>query len=148
MGNVGSIRRREARMNGVVRFVAMILAVVACGSAARAIDVQTVPVGNPGNAGELPGAGVGGTGEDRICGAVNYAYRIGTVEVTAGQYVEFLNAVAVTDSYGLYHSAMDSDLFGCQITQHGVSGGYWYDFSGGGVLSGSKTRKRVYLETT
>jgi hypothetical protein len=50
--------------------------------------------------------------------------------VTAGQYAAFLNAVAQTDTYGLYNASMDSDSYGCQITQHGTSGNYTYDFSG------------------
>ena len=40
--------------------------------------IDTVPVGNWGNDGELSGAGTGGYGPDRICGAVDYAYNIGT----------------------------------------------------------------------
>ena len=50
---------------------------------------------NPGNAGELSGAGAGGYGPNRVCGAVGYTYNIGKYEVTAGQYAAFLNAVAV-----------------------------------------------------
>ena len=88
--------------------------------------IETVPVGNVGNAGELSGAGAGA----RICGAVNYAYNIGRYEVTAGQYTEFLNAVAATDTYGLYNASMDSSSYGCQITRNGNSGSYTYDFSG------------------
>ena len=41
---------------------------------------------------------------DRICGSVGYNYNIGKYEVTAGQYTEFLNAVARTDTYGLYNT--------------------------------------------
>jgi hypothetical protein len=60
--------------------------VAACGISARAnIVIDTVPVGNPGNAGEWSGESYGGYGPDRICGAVGYAYNIGTYEVTAGQ---------------------------------------------------------------
>ena len=40
-----------------------------------------------------------------IVGAVDYAYNIGTYEVTNAQYVEFLNAVAKTDGYGLYNGS-------------------------------------------
>ncbi len=107
----------------------VLLAVLA--TTAQAVTIETVPVGNLGNAGELSGAGVGGYGPDRICGAVDYTYNIGKYEVTAGQYAEFLNAVAATDPYGLYNSNMDTIRQGCQITQHGTSGSYTYDFSGG-----------------
>lgn len=55
-----------------------------------AVNIETVPVGNPGNAGELSGAGAGGSSDDRICGAVGYSYNIGKYELTAGQYCEFL----------------------------------------------------------
>jgi len=66
------------------------VALLTVGSAAQAIDVETEHVGNPGNAADSTGYG-----------SVGYAYNIGTYEVTAGQYCEFLNAVATTDAYGL-----------------------------------------------
>ena len=58
-------------------------------------SLETVPVGDPGNAADFryDPAGVGG---------VDYAYRIGIYEVTAAQYTEFLNAVAAMDTYGLW----------------------------------------------
>jgi len=87
---------------------------------------RTVPVGNAGNVGELSGSGAGGYGPDRICGSVAYDYRIGTHEVTAGQYTEFLNAVAGTDTYGLYNSSMWSSSSGCKIQRSGTLGNYSY----------------------
>lgn len=88
-------------------------------------SLEMVPVGNPGNAGELSGAGAsGGYGPDRICGAVDYVYHIGKYEVTAGQYTEFLNAVAATDTYGLYNSNMWTGVYG--IRRSGSSGSYAY----------------------
>ena len=93
---------------------------------ATALHIETVPVGNPGNAGELAGAGAGGNGPDRICGAVSYVYSIGRYEVTAGQYTEFLNAVAATDTYGLYNTDMWSSSFGCKIRRSGSPGSYTY----------------------
>ena len=95
-------------------------------STAMAVDIETVPVSNPGNAGELSGAGAGGYGSDRICGAVDYTYNIGKYEVTAGQYTEFLNAVAATDTYGLYNSSMWSSGNSCKIHRSGSSGSYTY----------------------
>jgi hypothetical protein len=65
-------------------------------------SLEFVTVGNPGNIGELSGVNAGGSGPDRTCGAVAYAYQIGKFEVTCAQYCEFLNAVGVTDTYGLY----------------------------------------------
>ena len=59
-------------------------------------------------------------------GSVNYAYNIAKYEVTAGQYTVFLNAVAATDTYGLYHASMSSDEKGCGIQRTGTSGSYTY----------------------
>jgi len=81
-------------------------------------SLETVSVGNVGNVADSTGYG-----------AVDYSYNIGKYEVTAGQYIDFLNAVAKTDTYGLYYFVMDN-FGGCQITQHGTSGNYAYDFSG------------------
>jgi len=94
--------------------------VAALGSAASALEIETVPVGNLGNANDTEGDGYG---------AVSYAYNIGKYEVTAGQYRDFLNAVgkSTADTYGLYNSSMDS-TYGCQITWNSASS--TYDFSG------------------
>jgi formylglycine-generating enzyme required for sulfatase activity len=83
-------------------------------------------VGNTGNTGELSGEAAGGLGPTRISGAVNYPYSIGTYEVTAGQYTEFLNAVAATDTYGLYSESMYLSPAGCKIQRSGTSGSYTY----------------------
>ena len=94
---------------------------------ALAVIIETVTVGDPGNLGELSGAGaVGGSGPNRICGSVSYAYNIGKYEVTAGQYTELLNAVARRDTYGLYSSYMWSSDNGCKIRRSGISGSYTY----------------------
>jgi sulfatase modifying factor 1 len=85
---------------------------------ALAVNIETVPVGNPGNAPYMRIVGP--------CGAVDYEYEIGMYEVTAGQYCEFLNAVAVTDTYGLYNVNMSSHAYGCKIEQTGVPGSYTY----------------------
>ncbi len=92
------------------------------------MGIDTVPIGNPGNFGELSGAGAGGAGPDRICGGVDYEYNIGKYEVTAGQYTEFLNAVAATDTYELYSTDMWNDPWGyaCKIQRNGTSGSYTY----------------------
>ena len=102
---------------------AMAAVILAVAGAARAdITIETVPVGNPGNAGELSGSGAGGYGVDRICGAVPYDYNIGKYEVTAGQYTVFLNAVAGVDTYALYNSDMWSSSYGCNIERYAGSG--------------------------
>jgi len=61
---------------------------------------------------------------------VDYAYNISTYEVTAGQYTEFLNAVAATDTYGLYNSNMWSSSYGCKIQRSGSPGSYTYSVAG------------------
>lgn len=88
-------------------------------------SLEIVPVTNRGNAGELSGTAPGG-GPQRVCGAVGYEYYIGKYEVTAGQYCEFLNATAATDTYGLYNTEMWSDSDGSKIQRIGSSGSYTY----------------------
>ena len=103
------------------------IAVMACGTGARAeVVMETVTVGNPGNPGELSGQGAGGEGPDAIVGGVDYIYGISKFEVTAGQYTDFLNAVAAEDTYGLYSTLMWTDSYGCKIERAGSSGSYTY----------------------
>ena len=103
----------------------LILLTVLATAAQADVSIETVPVGNLGNAGEWSRDAEYNL--DRITGAVNYAYNIGKYEVTAGQYCRFLNVVAKTDTYGLYNSYMSSiHMMGCRITQDGSSGNYSY----------------------
>ncbi len=110
----------------IVPAVTAVFALLCLGIAAQAVTIATVPVGNAGNAGELSGAGAGGYGPDRITGSVSYNYNIGKYEVTAAQYKDFLNAVAQTDTYGLYDTNMWNSTYGCKIKRSGVSGSYTY----------------------
>ncbi|MDP6546142.1 MAG: SUMF1/EgtB/PvdO family nonheme iron enzyme [Phycisphaerae bacterium] len=107
---------------------AILIACVVTGLSSVALALDTVPVGNPGNAGIQ--SRLADYGDATYYGGVAYPYNIGKYEVTAGQYRDFLNAVAATDAYGLYNSNMDSEDYGCQITQNNASGNYTYDFSG------------------
>jgi len=59
-------------------------------------------------------------------GAVGYEYRIGRYEVTNAQYIEFLNAVAATDTHLLYSTAMGTSPGSGGITRYGDSGEYTY----------------------
>ncbi len=77
-----------------------------------------------GNVGNAPDIRYGGS-----YGAVGYDYRIGKFEVTAGQYAVFLNAVAATDTYGLYNTEMWFHSLGCKIQRNGTSGSYEYSVS-------------------
>ena len=97
-------------------FVTVIVAVL--GSAAMAVNIETVPVGDAGNDADT---------HNPQPGAVDYEYGIGKYEVTNAQYVEFLNAVAVTDTYGLYNTDMGgaANLRG-GIIRSGVSSEYTY----------------------
>jgi len=107
--------RRCGRALALLLGVAMLLAVPVV---SQAVEIETVPVRNAGNGPdtryETPGYG-----------AVEYEYRIGKYEVTAGQYTAFLNAVAVTDTYGLYNTSMATD-YGCRIQQSSYPGNYAY----------------------
>ena len=60
-------------------------------------SLQFVTVGDPGNVAD-PATG-------NLYGSVGHTYQIGKYDVTAGQYCQFLNAVATTsDPNGLYNS--------------------------------------------
>jgi formylglycine-generating enzyme required for sulfatase activity len=83
------------------------------------VTIALTLIDHPGNAADT-------TGQPNPCGAVAYRYRIGTYEVSAGQYTEFLNAVASNDTYSLYSTLMLSAANGCKIQQNGASGSYWY----------------------
>ncbi len=93
----------------------VVMALFGLSISAQAIIIDTVPVGNAGN----PADSIG-------WGAVNYPYTIGKYEVTTGQYTAFLNAVAATDTYGLYNTGMGSNSYGCKIQRSGSSGSYTY----------------------
>lgn len=58
-------------------------------------------------------------------GSVTYNYKIGRFKVTNTEYAEFLNAIAVTDTFFIYNVAMNTDPR-CGITRSGSSGSYSY----------------------
>jgi formylglycine-generating enzyme len=97
-------------------------AVVASVVAAQAVTIDLVLVGNAGNAPDTRYY----SDYNMAIGAVAYEYAIGKYETTAGQYCEFLNAVAATDTYSLYSTNMYSSSDGCGIRRLGVSGSYTY----------------------
>ena len=84
--------------------------------ASAVVTIDWVTVGDPGNACETQSQG--------CFGAVNDEYRIGKFEVSTAQYVEFLNAVAATDTNALYNTSMGSGFGG--ITRSGSSGSFSY----------------------
>jgi formylglycine-generating enzyme required for sulfatase activity len=86
---------------------------------AAPLVIETVSVGNPGNAGDpiqFQGS----------FGAVDYVFAIGKYEVTAGQYTAFLSAVAASDPYLLYDTRMWTHAQGCKIERTGAPGSYAY----------------------
>ena len=87
-----------------------------------------VTVGNPGNA-----ADVNFDSNGNPLGSVAYTYQMGTFDVTAAQYCMFLNAVAKTDTYGLYYSGMAGGpgTAACGINRTGSSGNYSYNTTSG-----------------
>lgn len=101
-------------------------AVVLAAAATLPADVFNMPAGqtslefvlvvNPGNAPD-PTTGLG---------RVPYLYQIGKHHVTAAQFVQFLNAVAATDTYGLYYPSM-ANAADCAIQRTGAPGSYSYN---------------------
>ncbi len=79
---------------------------LAASSASAMINIDTVPVGPPGNTGEVQSQGT--------FGAVDYGYDIGTYEVTNTEYAAFLNAVDATGTNpnGIYNTSMELDTRG------------------------------------
>ena len=99
---------------------------VALASDARAITIDWTTVGNPGNAADVTGYG-----------AVGYSYNIGTYDVTASQYVAFLNSNDPTgaDPLGLYNSSMSNATYGSVVYTSGAASGDKYSVvSGDGNL--------------
>ena len=72
------------------------------------INFDTVFIGNDENEADTTGYG-----------AVSYDYYIGKYEVTNSEYAAFLNAVAATDTYSLWHQSMS-------IERTGLGGDYTY----------------------
>jgi formylglycine-generating enzyme len=117
----------------VIARCALAVAVMAVASAAVAVQydvfnlpsgqtsIQFVTVGDAGNAADTTGYG-----------AVSYAYQIGKFDVTLGQYTQFLNAVAATDTYGLYNTSMAAGALypTLGINRSGTAGSYTYTVAG------------------
>jgi formylglycine-generating enzyme required for sulfatase activity len=86
------------------------------------VNIDYVSIGNAGNANDAA------TGS--VYGAVAYAYQIAKNETTISQYAEFLNAVAKTDSYGLYNEGMTTSYIN-GISRSGSSGSFTYSVNPG-----------------
>lgn len=110
------------------KFVLLISALALPATAAATVTIDYVTVADAGNAADSTGYG-----------AVAYAYRISRNETSIGQYAAFLNAVASTDTYGLYNVGMSSSLVN-GISQSGTPGNYSYS-----VAQGSANRPIAYV---
>ena len=58
-------------------------------------------------------------------GSVTYQYKISKFLISNAQYIELLNNVAATDTYGLFNSSMQTEPLG-GILRYGSSGSYIY----------------------
>ena len=105
-----------------VYFVAWLVCLGLVGKASALTIMDWVSVGDPGNP------------ENTVIkrddfssgyGAVAYTFRMGKYETTNLQYADFLNSVATTDTYDLYHASMGTSVYG-GITRAGLSGSYSY----------------------
>jgi sulfatase modifying factor 1 len=85
-------------------WLAALTCLLAAPAGADQITYQMVTVGDPGNANDTGGSGIG---------RVDYSYQIGTYSVTIGQYTAFLNAVDPTgaNTKGLWNSQMQENLY-------------------------------------
>ena len=101
-----------AKIHGLILVLTLFLS-----SQAFGLTMDMVSIGNAGN-----------SADDTGYGTVNYDYSIGKYEVTYGQYIEFLNAIAKTDTYGVYKSKMNTNG---GIKQSGTSGNYTYTWKSG-----------------
>jgi len=119
----------QVRKSGI-RALVFVAATLAAIAAHATVTIETVPVGDPGNAaydGGTPGVYASGNGR----GAVAYVYLAGTYEVTAAQYCEFLNAIAASPGYNVYYTNMATDSGACGIVRSGSSGSYTYSVTSG-----------------
>ena len=116
-------------MNRTLKIGIFAVAALAAATALQAQQPVTIAlstVGNPGNAADPASGGAYG-----YFGDVSYTFGIGTYDVTVTQYTAFLNAVAPTDPYSLYNTAMGTDSnIGPSISRSGASGSYSYAVMG------------------
>jgi formylglycine-generating enzyme required for sulfatase activity len=84
-------------------------------STAHAVEFKFVNVFDVGNPNDSTGFG-----------SVDSAYSIATTEVTNAQYAEFLNAIAKTDTYGVWNTTMSAE-----IMRSGFAGSYTYTAASG-----------------
>ena len=117
-----------AHMSRVVFMVGVAALLGSLAAPAHAqVTLDMVTVGNANNTNDTTGYG-----------GVNYPYQIGKYDVTIGQYTDFLNAVAATDTYSLYYASMATELNVAGIAQSGSSGSYTYSVINNGGNSANR----------
>ena len=117
-------KRRPIKVRALIPVVAVLFAAFTLNPKLHAqllVNIETVMVGDPGNAADTNTRGLG---------AVAYEFNIGKYEVTIGQYTTFLNAVAATDTYSLYNPFMATHLNIAGIARAGSSGSFSYSALG------------------
>jgi formylglycine-generating enzyme required for sulfatase activity len=119
-----------ARLPRVVFSIGAVSLLASLAVPAHAVTIDMVPVGNAGNAND-PATG-------NLYGGVNYSYQIGKYDVTIGQYTDFLNAVAATDTYSLYNESMETNQNIRGISRSGTSGAYTYSVMTNGGNSANR----------
>jgi formylglycine-generating enzyme required for sulfatase activity len=105
----------------------LLLAVLLGALPVGAVDIEWVPIGDPGN----PPDDAANCHYSANCGSVDHDYSIAKYEVTNAQYAELLNAKAASDPLGLYSMGMGSDALFGGIEQTGADGSYGYPVKAG-----------------
>jgi formylglycine-generating enzyme required for sulfatase activity len=108
-----------------MNLVKLVLVLSACArffEVAHAVTIDTVPVGNMGNA-----------ADDTGIGSVGYDYLIGKYEVTNAQYVEFLNTIDPSgiNTLALYSTSMSTDARGGILFNPNAANGSKYVIKSG-----------------
>jgi hypothetical protein len=85
-------------------------------ASAQSVSYSLVTVSSPGNS----SASITGFG------SVSFAYKIGLYEVTVANYTAFLNAVAKTDTYGLWVNSIQASTNVAGTTRSGPPREYFY----------------------
>ncbi len=83
-----------------IKIAVLLQCIFLCTHSASAVNIEMVIVGNPGNA---PDKRYNTDRQPEGIGSVDRVYQIGKYEITAGQYTEFLNAVAGDDPHELFN---------------------------------------------
>jgi formylglycine-generating enzyme len=116
------LRRHRCCFNFFAASIVVGIALGNCSKCRATVNIDFVTVGNPGNAPDTRYAVAG-------VGSVDHVYQIGKYEITAGQYTEFLNAVANADPNGLYNPSMgdpSESIKGANIQRTGSSPNFAY----------------------